>query len=275
MDDIIIRDMDFSPEAIAESGQCFRMGSSAEGVYELIAYGKKLQIDGEPGAFRLSCTREEYEDLWKDYFDLSADYEVFRSIIREDDAFLKKAVSFGRGIRILRQEPWEMLISFIISQRKSVPAIRTAVEKLCEAFGEERSFQRRDGSMSIYHAFPTPDALNAADEGRLSSCGLGYRLPYVREAAERAACGELEGLEDLPTEELIDKLMSFKGVGVKVASCVALFGYHRLEVAPVDVWMHRVIDQVYDGRLPEEYESYAGVIQQYLFNYARITKLEK
>ena len=107
----------------------------------------------------------------------------------------------------------------------------------------------------------------------LSACGLGYRVPYVREAALKAASGSLKGFDELSTEELIEALMELKGVGIKVASCVALFGYHRLEVAPVDVWMKRVIDGVYGGSLPEEYKDCAGVIQQYLFNYARITRL--
>ena len=115
----------------------------------------------------------------------------------------------------------------------------------------------------------------AAKEEELSSCGLGYRVEYIRNAAELTASGELdlEAFKGLETPELIEKLMELKGVGIKVASCVALFGYHRLDTVPVDVWMKRVIETVYGGALPEEYAPYAGVLQQYMFNYARINKV--
>ena len=266
---------DLSPEAIAESGQCFRMRQAEDGSIVLIAYERKLRIrHGETGELIFSCTEEDLDRIWRPYFDLDRDYGDIRAHIRKDDSFLQEAAAFGRGIRILRQDPWEMLISFIISQRKSIPAIRTAIEKLCENFGKELFALDAEGQEIVYHAFPEPEALLKADEDSLASCGLGYRLPYVREAALAWEAGRLSGLSDLPTEELIHSLMELHGVGVKVASCVALFGYHRLEVAPVDVWMQRVIDGVYGGSLPEEYKEYAGVIQQYLFNYARLTKLE-
>ncbi|HIU87617.1 MAG TPA: DNA-3-methyladenine glycosylase 2 family protein [Candidatus Avilachnospira avistercoris] len=266
---------DLSPEAIAESGQCFRMGVRPDGDVSLIAKGQMLIIRrNKDGGFSFNTTEEVFGSVWKDYFDLDTDYEGFRALIKEDDEFLKTAASFGTGIRILRQEPFEMLISFIISQRKTIPAIRTAIERLCESFGTKRYFMDTDGSEKTFYDFPSPEALAGASETELASCGLGYRLPYVREAAGRCAMGGLSGLEELPTAELIERLMDLKGVGIKVASCVALFAYHRLEVSPVDVWMKRVIDSVYGGSLPEEYAPCAGVIQQYLFNYARMTKLQ-
>lgn len=270
-----IRLEDFSPEAIAESGQCFRMTGCGDGGIRLIAFGRQLTIRRTAeDTFLFNCSREEFDSIWRGYFDLDTDYSSFRRMIKEDDSFLRTAAEFGTGIRILRQEPFEMLISFIISQRKSIPAIRTSIERLCESFGEKKTFSRGgEGDTVSFHAFPEPKALAAADEKALSACGLGYRVPYVREAAERAASGSLKGFDELPTGELLEALMELKGVGIKVASCVALFGYHRLEVAPVDVWMKRVIDGVYGGSLPEEYSGCAGVIQQYLFNYARITRL--
>ncbi|MDO4487556.1 MAG: DNA glycosylase [Eubacteriales bacterium] len=251
---------DFSPAAIAESGQCFRMTKTGENEYSLIAFGKKLSVTEEGGnEFGFSCTEEEFEKIWRHYFDLDTDYEQYKRICLPEDEFLKEAIEFGNGIRILNQDPYEMLISFIISQRKSVPAIRTSIERLSSMLGE-------DG------AFPNPARLAQADTDILSSCGLGYRVEYVRNAAEEVAAGSLNlnELNEYPTPLLIEKLMELKGVGIKVASCIALFGYHRLDTVPVDVWMKRVIDIKYGGSLPEEYEKYAGVLQQYMFNYARL-----
>ena len=262
---------DFSPEAIAESGQCFRMTSPKEGVTELVALGDVLRIsDEEEGGFRFSCDEESFEKKWRHYFDLDNDYGRYREAVLPDDEYLKNAVSFGKGIRILNQDPWEMLISFIISQRKSVPAIRTSVERLSEKFGKpiESELGRR-------YAFPAPEALANASEEELSSCALGYRVPYVRGAARDVCEGRLNLSEcsALDTGELIELFMREKGVGIKVASCIALFGYHRLDVVPVDVWMKRVIDDIYGGELPLEYRNYAGVIQQYLVHYARLVGL--
>ena len=173
----------------------------------------------------------------------------------------------GRGLRILRQDPWEMLICFIISQRKSIPAIRTAVENLCTRFGAPLA----EGGF----AFPTAQALAAASDEALSGCGLGYRTKYVRDAAERVCDGRLDlaALAGRPTPEVQEALMAVFGVGIKVAQCVLLFGYHRLEAMPVDVWMDRVIQLEYKGKFPPSYKKCAGVLQQYLFCYARQQKL--
>ena len=259
---------DFSIEAIAESGQCFRI-MQIGGVWRIIAGGRVLEIKclGE-SRYKFNCSESEFDLFWRYYFDLDTDYGVYRAAALIDDEYLQKAISFGQGIRILKQEPWEMLISFIISQRKSVPAIRTSVERLSERFGD-----RIEGEDAF--AFPTPFALAQAEPGELAECGLGYRVPYVRNAAELVAGGslELDALNELDTDKLIEALMELKGVGIKVASCVALFAYHRLDVMPVDVWMNRVIETVYHGALPDAYKPYAGVLQQYMFNYARLNSL--
>lgn len=273
MEGFLLRNDDFSPSAIAESGQCFRMNVVSEGVTELVAMGECLRITENPdGSFLFSCDEESFEKKWKHYFDLDNDYEKYRSIALPDDEYLNTAVAFGKGIRILNQDSWEMLISFIISQRKSVPAIRTAVERLSERFG--RPVETEFG---IRYAFPSPEALFKASTEELSACSLGYRVSYVHEAAGDVVEGRLDlsELNELPTDKLIERLLEEKGVGIKVASCVALFGYHRLDVVPVDVWMKRVIDTVYNGELPKEYKSYAGFIQQYLFNYARLKGLNR
>lgn len=258
---------DFSPGAIAESGQCFRMAAVAYG-WTVTAQGRYLEIEpgSEPGVFRFSCAPQEFETIWRRYFDLEADYAAYRNKCLKKDKYLRRACAYGQGLRILRQDPWEMLISFVISQRKSIPAIRRAVEELCRAFGEEHRAGRR-----VYHAFPSPTALACAGSRQLEACGLGYRAKYVHDAACRVAEGrlDLQALAGRPTPEVQQSLMEVYGVGIKVAQCVLLFGYHRLEALPVDVWMDRVIREHYHGKFPRSYQDCAGILQQYLFYYAR------
>lgn len=259
---------DFSPAAIAESGQCFRMRQREDGAVELTALGRFLRIEpGEqPQTYRFSCPEEEFTALWRDYFDLGADYAQYRACCKKNDDYLRRACACGAGLRILRQDPWEMLVSFIISQRKSIPAIRTAIETLCTAYGDPF-----DGAGRRCFAFPTAQRLAGLTEADLAACGLGYRAKYVLDAARRAADGRLDlpALQNQPTDAVRQALLEVYGVGVKVAQCVLLFGYHRLEALPVDVWMDRVVQEVYGGKFPRSYGKYAGVLQQYLFYYVR------
>lgn len=260
---------DFDAKKIAESGQCFRMKCQSDGGVQVVAFGKVLTMyeKGE-GSWEFSCAQEEFDTLWKEYFDLDADYSCYRNLCLPDDSFLREAMAAGMGIRILRQDPWEMLVSFIISQRKSIPAIRTAVELLCERFGTP--FQDRQ---QTYYAFPTPQVISALSEQQLRDCGLGYRAPYVLHAASVFLDTPSLQNNTLSTEELRAALMHIHGVGIKVVECVSLFGYHRIEAFPIDVWIQRVVQNIYSGAFPSEYESAAGVLQQYLFCHARERKL--
>lgn len=253
-------------QGIAESGQCFRMYQK-ENVTELIAKGHFLQVvQIKPDWYQFHCTSQEYESIWKEYFDLHTDYSQYQDCILKKDVFLQKAAKYGHGLRILNQNPFEMLISFIISQRKSIPAIRTAIEKLSATFGE--LILTPTGEK---WAFPTPQRLADATIEQLQQCGLGYRAGYVKDAAQKVATGQLdlEALKSCTDSELLQQLQTVSGVGVKVASCVALFGYHRLQALPVDVWIQRVLEQEYAGKWPKSYQKYAGVLQQYMFYYAR------
>ncbi len=239
----------------------------AENKARVIAHGKVLYLTDEGnGDISLSCTEKEYRDIWHGYFDLGSDYEGYIKAIDPYDSCLKKAASFGSGIRILRQEPFETLISFIISQRKNIPAIQSSVEKLCRICGD----RIKDDEF----AFPSPEAIASLSERELTECSLGYRAPYVREAARRISMGEknLEALGSLSDEELFDELVSFYGVGKKVANCVMLFAYHRIGAFPVDVWIKRIEDEHYNGHFPvEKYPGFAGIMQQYMFFYARFS----
>ena len=217
----------------------------------------------EDESYEVSCSEKEWHDIWHHYFDLDTCYKDIRASIPQADSFLASSAKIGKGIRILNQDKFEMLISFIISQRKSIPAIKTSVERLCSLYGE-------DGF------FPTPDALSKAGFEDLSSCGLGYRVPYIMEASKRVARGDvdLDVLDKLSDEELFNELKSFKGVGDKVANCVALFAYHRVGRAPIDTWIKKIIDTEYKGVDPfSSYGKYAGIMQQYMFYGAQHMKM--
>ncbi len=280
---------DFDLRAIAESGQCFRMtevGSLKPGftVYKVIAYGSCLLISGDPdgdeNSFLVSCSEAQWENIYKTYFDLNSDYGVYRDYADKNDSFLLKCIDYGKGIRILNQEPWEMLISFIISQRKSVPAIRTTVERLCALSGDERVLDCSEWhainpefpESIVYYPFPSVETLAKYSLEDINSTGTGYRTGYIAEAGRRASTGELdlEALGGLSDGELLDELLNIQGVGIKVASCTALFGFHRISICPEDVWMKRVKEQFYSGEWPESYKPVLGVLQQYMFYYARL-----
>lgn len=175
---------------------------------------------------------------------------------------MQKAIDFSKGIRILRQDPWETLISFIISQRKSIPAIKTSVERICANFG--------DYIVDDIYAFPTPEQLFKADFNILKKCGLGYRINYIMDVAKFifAENIDLQKWDKFDTAMLLENLLSLSGVGPKVANCVALFAYGRTECAPVDTWIDKAIQLYYNGKNPFlQYGSDAGIMQQYVFYY--------
>ncbi|MBO6134000.1 MAG: DNA-3-methyladenine glycosylase 2 family protein [Lachnospiraceae bacterium] len=263
---MVIRKLEnFDLDSIAESGQCFRMNRDKDGTYKIVAYGKVLSArDLGEGEFSFDCEEGEFNEVWKDYFDLEENYKKYIDSIPDTDEFLMKAAEVGGGIRILRQEPFETLISFIISQRKSIPAIKKSVESLCSLCGEPL-----EGG---FYAFPRAEDLIGLSIDELNSCSLGYRSQYVHSAAQMVGGGEidLERIGEMNDEDLLMELKSIKGVGTKVANCVMLFAYHRIGSFPIDVWIKRVIDEIYEGEFPlERYEGFAGVIQQYMFYYGR------
>ncbi len=268
---------DFDLGKIADSGQCFRFNEcpkTADGGnkrYSIAALDRHLFIT-ELGddSYEFDCSQDEYDGFWKNYFDLNLSYKDIRDRIDKDrDPYLYGAAQYGKGIRILKQDPWEMLISFIISQRKNIPAIKASIEKLCALAGDVIA---EDGEMGKIYSFPTPEKLAALSMVELSGCSLGYRDKYVHQAALDVAGGavDLEAYRALDDEGLMENLLKLFGVGVKVANCEILFGYHRLDAFPKDVWINRVLDTRYpDGFLFDEYAPYNGIMQQYLFFYSR------
>lgn len=266
---------DFDLKKIENSGQCFRVRELENGDFLFISGKEVLFIREKSDGFLLSCDEKKWEDFWKSYFDFGRDYSKIRAKIKKEDEFLTNAAEFGKGIRILKQEKWEMLISFIISQRKSIPAIRTSIERLCELAGEKITVKDLEGEKKEIFLFPEPKALLKASAEELDKCGLGYRRDYIVNAARLVALKEvsLNSFDNLNDEELFNALNEFKGVGTKVANCVCLFGYGRTGRAPVDVWINKVIERFYNGENPfGYYGENAGIIQQYMFYYAKEIK---
>lgn len=256
----------FDPFEIMESGQCFRMIALDANTVEVIAYGKRVTVTalGEK-RFVFNCTQATFDSLWRTYFDLGRDYAAIAAAAPREDIFLTKALMRARGLRILRQEPWETLCGFILSQRKNLRAIRTCVEALCEAFGDSVPGTARK-------SFPTAKKMASLSVAQLGLCGLGYRAPYMLDAACQVASGHinLALLHAMPDEALMAALSTIHGVGIKVANCVMLFAYGRYARAPVDVWIKRVIDEEYEGISPfDGYGEYAGIYQQAMFVFKR------
>ncbi|MCR5558422.1 MAG: DNA-3-methyladenine glycosylase 2 family protein [Butyrivibrio sp.] len=266
---------DFDLGKIADSGQCFRFNKCGDG-YSVVA-GDKYVFVKEVGddKYDFSCDEETFEGFWENYFDLETSYSGIRKLIdKKKDIYLYSASEFGKGIRILRQDPWEMLISFIISQRKNIPAIKASIEKLCALSGKKIA---TDPEGNIIYSFPTPKELSKVSMDQLTACSLGYRDKYVHQAAMDVFSGacDLDSYKELSDEGLMEKLLALYGVGVKVANCEILFGYHRLNAFPKDVWINRVLELRYpQGFLFDKYAPYNGVMQQYLFFYSRSEGLE-
>ncbi len=255
---------DFSIEQIANSGQCFRLNRTDEkDTWKLVAFGKILKIYQSPGSDNVSfdCTSSEFSNIWENYFDLKRDYgNIKNSILALNDPYLTNAVRFGSGLRILRQDLWEMIISSIISQQNNIAKIKLTIERLCKSYGLQ---------------FPSPKILANLSEDDYKSFGLGYRTRYILHIARMVDDGHLDlvWLKTLPCEDAIKYLKTFYGIGDKVANCIALFGLHKIDAFPVDVWIKRIINQHYQGNFnTAPFQDYAGIVQQYMFFYERSMK---
>ncbi|KIR03381.1 hypothetical protein P261_02196 [Lachnospiraceae bacterium TWA4] len=243
---MIIKNDYLSLEQIADSGQVFRWQKLEDGRYKILS-ADKMVIAYQQGN---EVTIDSEDSYWENYLILQTDYKKIIDSIDSFDTYLSEAAKVGRGIRILRQDFWEMLVSFIISQNNNIPRIKKTIERLCESFGQEK-----DG----YYAFPTREELLDKD---LSDMGLGYRQKYLEKLII-----EYPGIDFTNHHKA---LLSIVGVGEKVASCVELFGLHDLSAFPVDTWMKKVQINQYKGNFSlEHYKEFAGVIQQYLFYYIR------
>ncbi len=269
---------DFNVGQIFDCGQAFRFRKVDDMVYEGIAFGKFLRVEQREDTVTLSpCTQEEFERIWKHYFDLETDYSYIKDIISVKYEVLKDAVAYGYGIRILKQDPWEMIISFIISANNNIPRIQNAIEKISERYGEP--FEGPNGQLC--YAFPKPEALAEASIEALRECGVGYRDKYIKASAQMIARGEveIESVLTMPSKEAEKELLRLMGVGKKVADCILLFGFNQMHAFPVDTWVKKVVSKYFLSEgvsqkeildfADSEFKNYAGYVQQYLFYYIR------
>ncbi|MGI6216298.1 MAG: DNA-3-methyladenine glycosylase family protein [Coriobacteriales bacterium] len=263
-----VADEYFDLNKIMDSGQCFRIVPLEDGRVLTMSEGRiVVASQREDGSWDFDCSQKEFDSYWREYFDLDRDYEAWFKGIDSQDEYLKNAAEAGKGLRVVNQNPWETLVSFIISQRRSVPSITTCVGKLCRKFGEPIG----NGEIVAW-SFPGPERLASLELEDLGSCSMGYRDKYVLDAARKVVTGELdlEGLANVGDQELLDALMTVNGVGIKVANCTALYGYHRLGLFPVDVWIKRVLETHYPEGFPmENYPGYSGFLQLLMFYEAR------
>lgn len=256
----------FDISQICDSGQCFRMQEIREHVFQIIARDRYLEIEQQGQICTFSCSERELQEFWEEYFDLGTDYGTYIESINPRDLYLTHAAQLGSGIRILKQDLWEMIGSFLISQQNNIVRIRRCINNICEQYGEEK--RTPDGR--VYYAFPQPEALAGLEEDALKACNLGYRSKYVVRTARRVVSGEvnLEQIQKMTYKNAKQELLKLYGVGEKVADCICLFALHKLEAFPVDTHIRQALDKHYRRGFPmRRYKGYQGVLQQYIFYY--------
>lgn len=273
----------FDAKHIFECGQCFRWNREEDGSYTGVAYGRVLNIksDYDKGTVILRNTNlKDFEDIWFEYLDLGRDYGLIKDELSKDET-LRSATQYGRGIRILNQEPWELLISFIISANNNIPRISKIINVLSETFGKPISY-----SGKTYYSFPTLDKLGTAEREQIDLCKAGFRCKYIYQTSMMIYKGDV----DLQKVALMDinsarkELLLLSGVGPKVADCIMLFSMQKHEAYPLDVWVKRVTEYFYIHQdvsmnriqdfARERFGRLAGFAQQYLFYFARDQKIK-
>ena len=257
---------DFDLVKIFECGQCFRWNADENGVYTGVAMGKPARIRQDGERVYISGSTEDFKNIWYDYFDLGKSYASLRRSLCVDE-YMKLASDYGAGIRILNQDRWEALCSFIISQCNNIPRIKKIVETLCRCFGDPVEL-----GGEVFYTFPDAGTIARLDEAELAPLRCGYRAPYIIGAARAVDSGELdlEALSGATLPEATKALKSLYGVGEKVANCAILFSLRIEDAFPIDVWMKKAIKEHYGGRLDTSiFGGHSGLAQQYMFYYQR------
>ncbi|MGB4501153.1 MAG: DNA-3-methyladenine glycosylase family protein [Natronincolaceae bacterium] len=282
---IIIKGLrDFEPEHIFECGQCFRWNREDDGSYTGVAYDRILNVNKDGDTVILDNTNtEDFNNIWAKYFDLDNDYSKIKRDLISRDEIIRNAINFGHGIRILQQEPWEILISFIISANNAIPRIKKSVELLSKDFGQYLGrYKGKD-----HYSFPDVEIISELNDEQLEPYGVGYRSKYILKAAKKVVDENIsfERLKELSGEDCYNAMLEFSGVGPKVASCILVFAMGKVEACPIDVWIKRVMEHFYFHKdtsnkkieqfARQKFGQYAGYAQQYLFYYAREHKIGK
>lgn len=293
---IITEIQDFDIGQTLECGQCFHFKKIAENEYGISAFDKLLHIKQEFEVDELNniqknngkvifydTTIEDYENIWKEYFDFDRNYNEIKQILLAKDDKLKESMETMWGVRILNQDFFETLISFIISQNKQIPHIKQIVENFSRKYGK---YLGKIGCEEFY-SFPDVNTLKEVTVDELRELKVGFRAPYIYDAIQKVASGELhsKGFAELDSEQSMVELMKVKGIGEKVANCVMLFSLGKRDAFPVDVWIKRIMEHMYfheetnkeiiRKKAVEMFGEYGGYAQQYLFYYGKMNNLGK
>ncbi|WP_347714385.1 DNA glycosylase [uncultured Parvimonas sp.] len=282
---VILEDVEnFDAKAIFTCGQAFRWYEEKDGSFTTVHLGRVLNVLNEDDKVIFKGTNlEEFNEIWIDYFDLNTDYQSIRKSLA-NNKILANAMEYGKGIRILNQNHFEMLISFIISANNMIPRIRKSIEVISMRYGK---FICEDENRK-YYSFPTVEELSKATVEELREFAkVGFRDKRIFDTVNMIKNEniDLDSFENLKTDNLREELLKFSGVGNKVADCIMLFSYKRGEVFPVDVWIKRVMEELFIKeetpvkKISKEadriFGKYAGYAQQYLFYYGREEKIGK
>ncbi|MHB1392820.1 MAG: DNA-3-methyladenine glycosylase family protein [Clostridia bacterium] len=273
---------DFDAKHIFECGQCFRWTKEEDGSYTGIAFDKVLNVksDYDKGIVMLDNTNlKDFQDIWFDYFDLGRDYGAIKETLSRDSV-LDMAIKYGRGIRILKQEPWELLISYIMSANNSIPMIARSIRLLSEMYGRQVKYKGK-----TYYTFPTSWSLQEVTIEGISLCRAGFRCKYIYQAVRMVNEREIkiDDIAGMDMDNARKELMKVPGVGPKVADCIMLFSMQKYKAYPVDIWVKRVTEYFFLERdvkmkeiqqyAEEKFGDLAGFAQEYLFYYAREFKI--
>lgn len=249
-------------ELTLDCGQAFRWKKQEDGSWSGVVKGVFLNISKTDDTVLLrNTTKENFENIWLDYFDFNKDYVKICDTLKQD-SLLAPTVDEYYGIRILNQDSWEALCSFVISQQNNIKRIKGIISRLCKAYGDEVK--------SGFYSFPSAEKLSSLTVADFEELGMGYRAKYLEKLSKDVAGGkiDLEKIKTLTLDEARKELLNIYGVGIKVANCALLFGFGFYDAFPVDVWMKRVMEYYPDG-LPECFDGIGGIAQQYLFHWAR------
>ncbi len=244
-----------------DCGQAFRWKETDDGCWQGVAKGNFLKLSQKGNTITFFDTTEEvFNSVWREYFDIDRDYKSILSSYT--DQSLKTACEAYPGIRILKQDEWEAICSFIISANNNIPRIKGIIERLCSTFGEK---------VGESYSFPSSSVIAKCTVEDLAPLRSGFRAKYIIDAAQKLSSGEIdiEKIKKLPFDEAKQELLKIKGVGEKVAQCALLYGFGRMEAFPVDVWVKRIVSELYPEGLPECIKGTEGIAQQYLFHWRR------
>lgn len=261
---IVVTDLrGLSLDLTLDCGQAFRWEKNDADLWHGVAFGRALTLghDGDTLCF-YNTTPEDFERVWRDYFDLDRDYAALHACLGSDDTLRDALAHFG-GIRLLRQDPWETLCSFILSQNTNIPRLKGMIRRLCEAFGDDLG--------SGDYAFPSPACLAKKSVADFIPVRAGFRAKYLLDAAQKVAGGEVRPtlLASLPLDAAREELMKIHGVGPKVADCTLLYGCGHRRAFPRDVWVNRFMSEYYPDGLPACTQEIEGFAQLVLFHWRR------